>query len=201
MMGKTKIQGSYQENTEFFNIFFILADLTWHRIRGFSIVDNEYLNFFTSQHATKTDFISCYFLLHQEATTPRRTYLLLLQSLTTRYPKGLQVDAFYYTYPFDSLSFHKRLFLYMQYCCLVLSGALCTLSFLSGSSGRYKGIYHNPQEILPVAHSSSSVKHHYSDTILRGIRKSFVYLPSKHILIWFFRQDVTKSITRFIYQQ
>lgn len=64
MMGKTRIQGSYQENTEFFNIIFILADLTRHSIGGISIVDSEYLTFFKSQQATTINFTSFYFLLH-----------------------------------------------------------------------------------------------------------------------------------------
>ena len=64
MMGKPGIQGSYQENTEIFTIFFILVDLKWHSIRGISIVCSEYLTFFKSQQATTADFISFYFLFH-----------------------------------------------------------------------------------------------------------------------------------------
>jgi len=46
----------------------------------------------------------------------------------------------------------------MQYCCPVLFGTLCALSFPSASPGRCKGIYHKPQEILPVAGSSRGFK-------------------------------------------
>lgn len=147
------------------------------------MVDSEYLNFFKSQQATTTDFISFYFLLHQEATTPRKAYWVLLQSLTTRYPKGLPVHRFYHTYPFDCLSFHKRLFLSLGTCSTAVQ---CTLELRALSLSLLEDLGSaKPQEILPVARSSSSVKHHYSDTILRSIRKSFVYLPSNHILICF----------------
>lgn len=53
----------YQENIEILKIFLILANLIGHSVGGISTVDNKYLNFFKSQQATTTDFISLYFPL------------------------------------------------------------------------------------------------------------------------------------------
>lgn len=54
----------YHENIEFLKIFLILTNLIGHSVRGISIVDDKYLNFFKSQQAIRTDLISLYFLLH-----------------------------------------------------------------------------------------------------------------------------------------
>lgn len=63
MMEKQK-NPVYQENIEFLKIFFILANLIGHSVRGIGIVYSKCLNFFKSQQATTTAFISSYFLLH-----------------------------------------------------------------------------------------------------------------------------------------
>lgn len=89
----TRIQCSHQENIEFLKIFLVLANLIGRSVRGIGIVDSEYLNFFKSQQAATTDFISLYFLLHQKETPPKRKYLRQLQSLTRRYPKEFQVST------------------------------------------------------------------------------------------------------------
>lgn len=73
---KTKIPGSYQENSAYFSIFFILADLTWHGVRGISTVESEYLLQTTTSHYNRLD--SFLFSSSLGSNTARRTYLVQL---------------------------------------------------------------------------------------------------------------------------